>query len=159
MTEIFLCEGNVHARLDTLLKAKLKYPYEIKQTPLGKPYIGGNPLYISLTHSKSYGAIATDTVPVGVDLEIIRGRSHEVLIRRFPQREQTEINSERDFLIHWTARESYIKMRGETLASTFKRIEFFGGKIYLDGNGQPCSIRHFFLDGGRILCVCTREEL
>lgn len=150
---------NLYARAEEIIFTLLGRAEKILKTPLGKPYIGGNPLFISLTHSGRHAAIATDTVPVGVDSECLRGRSHESVLKRFSERERAEISSERDFLIHWTAREAYIKMRGETLASTLKRIEFFGGKIYLDGNGQPCSVRHFFLDGGRVLGVCTQEEL
>lgn len=159
MTRIdFVEKSELYARAEKIVSEITGRAEKILKTPLGKPYIGGNRIFISLTHSGNRAAIATDGVPCGVDLETLRLRPHESILRRFSERERGEISSERDFLIHWTAREAFIKMRGETLAAIFKRLEFFGGNIYLDGEGQSCSVRHFFLGETRVLCVCTEKE-
>ena len=38
----------------------------------GKPYIEGNPLYISISHSGDFAAIAIESKPVGIDVEVIK---------------------------------------------------------------------------------------
>lgn len=158
MTRIDLVNSDgLYERAEEIISRLLGRAEKILKTPLGKPYIGGNPIFISLSHTQNRAAIATDYKPVGVDLETPRSSGHDSILKRFSERERAEILSERDFLVHWTAREAFVKMRGETLASTFKRLEFFGGKIYLDGDGQPCSVRHFFLNDTRVLCVCTED--
>lgn len=154
MTEVYLCEGDVHARLDKLLKAKLKYPFEIKKTPLGKPYIGGNPFYFSLSHSGGRGIIAISDKPCGVDLEVFKGRLRDSVLNKFSERERAEIASERDFLQHWTAREAYIKLYGFSIYKLCRRLEFYGGKLYLDGELQSVKLRfYYFQFGVAALCL------
>ena len=42
---------------------------DIKLLPSGKPYIEGNPIYFSLSHSGEYAVCITENKPVGVDIQ------------------------------------------------------------------------------------------
>lgn len=156
MIELYLCDSDVHGRLDRLLNNRLNGRYEILKMPSGKPYIGGNPLYFSLSHSSDKGIFAIYEKPCGVDLELLNGRLHENILNRFSEREQEEILCERDFLKHWTAREAYVKLYGLSILKLFKRLEFYGGKIYLDSLPQNVKFSFYSFDFG-VAAVCTEE--
>lgn len=156
MIEIYLCFGSVHERLNKILNNKLGQPFKILKTANGKPYIEGTPLHFSLSHSGERGIIALSDKPIGVDLEIFKYKLRKSVIKRFSAREQTEIADERDFLRHWTVREAYVKLHGLTLAETWKHIEFFGGKLYFDGQLQWVKIRHYSFSFG-VAAVCCEE--
>lgn len=159
MTRVdIVSESALHARAEKLVFETCGGDAKILKNALGKPYVGGNPIYISLSHSRGVGVVATDKKPVGVDLETARNRIHTSISRRFSQREQGEITSERDFLKHWTAREAFLKMRGGTLARDLLKTEYFGGRIYYNGDEQECLVRHFFLENNRVLTICTEEK-
>ena len=159
MTELyFLSAEGVHDSLHKLLSSRLGAEIKIEKTANGKPYISGNPAYFSLSHSEDRAAIALSDTPVGVDLEVFRGRERKSVISRFSEREQTEISSERDFLKHWTAREAFIKLNDCSLAHMLGRMEFFGGEIYLDGQRQSVKIRHYYLDYG-VAAVCQNHDV
>lgn len=143
MIEIFLCRDDVHENLYKLLEAKLSAPFEILRTENGKPYIEGNHVHFSLSHSGRRGIIAVSDKPVGIDLEIYKDSPHNSVIERFSEREQAEIADERDFLRHWTAREAYVKLYGLTIAETWKHVEFLDGKLYLDGQLQKVTVRTY----------------
>lgn len=153
MIEIYLGDNNPREKLEKILKERLGN-YEISVTENGKPYIEGNPLFFSYSHSGERGLTAIADRAVGADLEICRGRIRESVLKRFSERERAEIAVERDFLLHWTAREAYVKLYGLTLADMWKRIEFFGGKIYIDGKKQPVEVRgyEFWFGVGAVCC-------
>lgn len=156
MMEVYLCRQDVHEKLNEILNRKLSQPFEILKTENGKPYIEGNPLYFSLSHSGNCGVIAIADRPVGADIEIFADRLRISVIERFSEREQAEIADERDFLKHWTAREAYIKLYGYTIAELWRRVEFLGEKLYLDGKQLNVKIRHYNLPCG-VAAVCTEE--
>ena len=143
-------------RLKKVLSRHIAAPFEILCTKNGKPYISGNPVYFSLSHSGQKAVFAVCDKPVGIDIEIYKARDRKSVISRFTEREQTEITNERDFLKHWTAREAYIKLYGLTLAETLKRIEFFGGILHVDGQPQSVKIRHYDFGYG-IAAICTEK--
>lgn len=155
MIEMYLTDGNPRETLDNILGQRLGN-YEIKRTENGKPYIDGDPLFFSYSHSGGRGLIAISDAPVGADIEACRGKSGQSVFLRFSERERAEIAGERDFLYHWTAREAYIKLYGLKLAEMWRRIEFFGGKIYVDGQAMPVRIRTYAFWFG-VGAVCTEE--
>jgi len=157
MIKLFLtpAEG-IYDRLDEILQGILGYTPEILRTEAGKPFIEGNPLFFSITHSGKRGAVAVSEKPVGVDLELFKGDLHEKVKDRFPQAEQDEINCERDFLEHWTVREAFVKMHGKTLAQTLKSLQYSGGNLYFDGKLQDIDIFTHVLGYG-ILTVCAEK--
>ena len=141
MLEVYLTENkDVYTKIKQYLLRFLRSPFKILRTENGKPYIEGNPLFFSLSHSANWAVIAICDKPVGVDFEVFNGKVHPAVCSRFSQREQEEINCEKDFLLHWTAREAFIKMKGATLSEYFKKLEFYGGEIYFDGERQNLKI-------------------
>lgn len=153
-----LPKNDIYTRLETLLSRHIPAPIEILRTKNGKPYVAGNPVYFSVSHSRDIGVIAISNDPVGVDLEIISGKRHDSVLSRFSAREKSEISSERDFLVHWTAREAFVKTRGYALFNVFARLEYFGGNIYFDGELQKAEIT-FHADGNEICAVCTEKKI
>ncbi|MDE6356483.1 MAG: 4'-phosphopantetheinyl transferase superfamily protein [Clostridia bacterium] len=157
MIKLFLTSAEgIYDRLNEILRDMLGYTPEIKRTAAGKPFIGGNPLYFSVTHSGRRGAIAIAEKPVGVDLELFKGELHALVKNSFPKEEQDEITCERDFLRHWTVREAFVKMHGKTLAETLKNLQYCGANLYFNGELQAVEIFTHALDNG-ILTVCTEK--
>ena len=123
----------------------------------GKPYLESGPCF-SLSHSGRFCAVAVGDTPMGLDIETVRDiRPYTRLLSSFTLREREEIqNSETAFFANWTAKESYIKYLGETLALA-RRLAYYGGKLYQ--GGKPLSV---FLTGGKIesgvFTLCTKSE-
>ena len=123
----------------------------------GKPYLESGPCF-SLSHSGSLCAVAVGDTPMGLDIETVRDiRPYARLLSSFTLREREEIgNGETAFFANWTAKESYIKYLGETLALA-RRLAYYGGKLYRDE--QPLPV---FLTGGKIedsvFTLCTKGE-
>ncbi len=157
MIEVYLTDNNPRAKLEQILAERLK-EYKILTTESGKPYIEGSPLCFSYSHSGDRGLLAVSPCGIGADLELYRGKIRHSVIKRFPEREQAEIFDERGFLLHWTAREAYVKLYGLEIAKMWRRVEFFGGKIFLDGQVMPVKIRHYVFWCG-VGAVCTEEKL
>ncbi len=155
MTEIYLTGKDPREKAERIFAERLGN-FEIKTTANGKPYLAGNPLYFSYSHSGARGLLAISDNPIGADLELYRRKIAESVLKRFTARERAEIACERDFLFHWTAREAYIKLYGLTLAELWRRVEFFGGKIYVDGEIKPVKITRYIFWCG-VGAVCAEE--
>lgn len=159
MNKLYLTKADgIYDSLDRILIELTGEKQTILRTEKGKPYINGNPVYFSISHSKEYGAIAVCDRPVGVDLEVFAGKDRQAVISRLPLCEREEITCENDFLSHWTAREAFIKMTGGTLAEDFKSIAYCGGKMYFDGILQSCELFKYVLDYG-IVTVCAGDKI
>lgn len=146
---------HVKRKLKLLLERKIGDGFEIAYTPNGKPYVKGDPVCFSVTHSGDTALIAICDSPVGVDYETIRNRKFSAVLSRFSEREIEDISgSIEKFLKCWVAKEAYIKLIGGTLAHDLKRLEFYGGKLYFDGAEKAVTFEN--IDGG-ICAYCTEE--
>lgn len=155
MIEIYqTSETSAHEKLLSVLSRHIPAPFEISVTENGKPYIAGDPVYFSLSHSDGRAVIAVSSLPAGIDLEVFKGRVHTKVFSRFPEAEQAEIADESDFLMHWTAREAFVKLRGGQLATMWKHIEFSGGKLRFCGETQRVKLRFYKFYYG-IAALCT----
>ena len=94
----------------------------IFKTKNGKPYIQGDPFFISLSHSGDLCSVAVSPIKVGVDTELLRDKNYNAVLLSFPETERKEIKCPRDFFMHWTAREAYVKFCGGTLWSMIKDL-------------------------------------
>lgn len=158
MIEIYPIEKEqCQSVLEMALLRHIPAPIEILHTENGKPYVAGNGVFFSLSHSGDKAVIAINDRPIGVDLEIYRQKDRAVIISRFTERERAEITCERDFLEHWTAREGYVKLYGLTIAAVWAHAEYFGGALYVDGKLADVRIRHYDLGYG-IAAVCTENR-
>ena len=150
----FTSKEDLHGLTHRLLSEELGRPVDIARTPEGKPYVEGNEIYFSLSHSGQKGVVAINDTPVGVDLEYFGERDYPAVLSRYTEREKQEILTVEDFIRHWTAKEAFIKMHGYTLACAFKHTEYFGGRIFFKGEEQPCEITHYKLGKTGILTTC-----
>lgn len=158
MNKLYITKADgIHERLNGILFELFGFAPNISRTENGKPYIEGNPLFFSISHSGEHGVIAISNKPVGVDLEIFKGKDRLSFISRFCEQEQLEIASEKDFLFHWTAREAFIKMRGSTLAKDLKNTAYYGGNLYFEGNLQSCILQKHTLPFG-VVTVCIDKD-
>lgn len=112
----------------------------------GKPYIPGRAIHFNLSHSKGLTALAVSKKRVGLDCERLDGKARPAVLQKFTARERGEIYTTADFYVHWTARESYIKYYGETLAALWRKVEFYGGRIYRSGVLQDIKITQLKID-------------
>lgn len=139
MLEIYRTKNkDVHRKTEILLKRKLSGGFTVRRTENGKPYVDGNPLYFSVSHSSDRALIALCDRPVGIDLEYYdkddRLKNFGHILNRFTDREKQWINgSFVFFFLNWISKEAYIKMIGGTLAKDLKRLEFFDYTLYCDG--------------------------
>ena len=83
-----------------------------------KPYIDGNPLYISVSHSGNWAVCAIDGKPIGVDVEEIRGVQEKFIIRTCSEKERAYIRyGDAGYLSRfwecWTAKEALFKLTGK----------------------------------------------
>lgn len=99
----------------------------------GKPYLEDNSLYFNLSHSGGLTVLAVSEKEIGVDCEKIRARNVGALMKRLTERERRDIHSQTDFFAHWTAKESYVKFLGSSLARDLKHLEFYNATLYHHG--------------------------
>lgn len=96
--------------------------------PSGKPYDTAGELYVSLSHSGEYAAVAVSDTPIGVDIERINASlSAERLSARYFAKEETEailLLSEEDrpeaFTRLFSEREAIAKRRDIPLAAALR---------------------------------------
>lgn len=144
MIEIYFTKNkDVYRKAEILIARKLNRAFTILRTKNGKPYIEGDPLYFSITHSNGRALIAICDKPVGVDMELYdtngRLKNYKHVLSRFTEREKKQIDENFEcFFLNWVCKEAYIKMNGGTLARDLKRLEYAYDKLYVDGREADC---------------------
>ena len=126
-----------------------------------KPAFGGAYCGVydfSISHSGAFAAIAVSDRKTGCDIELLKGKNRASVIRRFTAAERAEICDEYSFILNWTAKEAFIKMNAYAISTHLFRLEFRGGRIYLDGAEQDCKITHIPIQGG-VVCVCGDDRI
>ncbi len=156
MLDIYYTYQSVES--DAFIRYILTKYYNIRKPVIcksinGKPYEEKEKIQFNLTHTKSLIALAVGKKQVGFDCESITGKPRPAVLAKFSEREKSEIFSTLDFYVHWTAKESYIKFLGETLAAYWRKVEFYGGKIYLRGEPTDVSITQFEMEN-HIFSIC-----
>ena len=123
-------------------------PDPLPRTKNGKPYLPRSAVQFSLTHTDGLLAVAFGEA-VGLDAEKRKPRKADALFLRLTEEERAE-----DLYVLWTAKESYVKYRGGTLAEFLPRLVFRRGALLLDGAPVRESLLHFEVEGCT-LCLCT----
>lgn len=159
MTKLYFClTQEIEKTLKNALSPHICGNYEIKRGENGKPYIDGNPVFFSISHSGNEGVILVSDRPCGVDLELMRPRKHGAVFNRFTEREKNEIGGGlTPFLINWVAKEAYIKYLGGSV-TMIKRLEYFGRALYCDGVKADCKIE-INVTSDAVYAVCTGEDI
>ena len=144
---------------DFILAVLAKY-YNIRVDGLmksvnGKPFILGRKVHFNLTHSKKMTALAVGKVKLGLDCESLDGKPRPAVLQRFSAKEKAEISALSEFYAHWTARESFIKYNGESLAHCWRKVEYLGGEIVFCGEKQDVKITQFVFDNYVFSLCCS----
>jgi len=96
-------------------------PQEVawKIAPSGKPYVEGNPVYISLSHSEYTVVCALSDAPVGIDIELnrpiltaVQERVCTPEERNYLNRAESDAEKSLRFLEIWTRKEAIFKLDG-----------------------------------------------
>lgn len=118
----------------------------------GKPYIPGNPVYFSISHSGTKAMVVISDSEVGCDIQIIKSEDTSLATRFFTESECREIlNSDNESLTFykmWTLKESFMKLTGKGLSLGLKNIHVDNCKIN-DNNYAS-----YFADVGEKYVAC-----
>jgi phosphopantetheinyl transferase len=84
---------------------------EIYYNDTGKPFLTDKSFHISISHTKSYIAVAINKIrPIGLDIEYISERIRRVQSRIISPEEYIDSNNELiHLLLHWSAKEAMFK--------------------------------------------------
>ncbi len=91
---------------------------EIRISPTGKPYLEGNPIYFSVSHSNTMVVCAVSQHPIGIDIEYIREVSSAAYKRICTENEWSVLNQTNPsmqnlrFIELWTRKEAVFKIEG-----------------------------------------------
>lgn len=98
--------------------------------PHGKPFLPGNRIYFSISHSENYVAYAIAKKEVGIDIQAQRTFSNlNGLIEKVchPNERvllEKSLNRESDFLKIWNLKEAYSKCVGLGIQTQFSKLDF-----------------------------------
>lgn len=113
------------------------------RTENGKPYVEGNDVYFSMSHTKEKYFFAVAPFPVGIDAERSdRIISPNVAKRYFPNETFPDPKS---LLVRWLKTESKVKYLGSTLAKE------------LSSPSKVSAVFSFFEKFGHTICVCGEK--
>jgi hypothetical protein len=87
---------------------------EILTEENGRPFVKGNPVFFSMSHSGSLLVMAVDTYPVGIDVELMKERNFAKLSSWFFREGIADCEG---FYRRWTRFEAGLKLAGMTLFS------------------------------------------
>jgi len=87
---------------------------EILTEENGRPYVKGNPVFFSISHTGNALVMAVDSHPVGIDIELMKARNFAKLSSWFFKE---SISDREAFYTHWTRFEAGLKLAGLTLFS------------------------------------------
>lgn len=130
-----------------------------------KPEVEG--LHFNISHSHEIVVCAVSDLPVGCDVEKIGEMREKIVSHFFTSKEIMYLNQyegiekENEFYRLWTMKESYMKMTGEGMKLSLKRIEFIlpePVKVYRDGQISNCFIKEYEVSGYK-LTVCGMEQI
>lgn len=106
----------------------------IEKTDLGKPYVSGFENYhISLSHCDGMILFASDSSPVGVDIEKPKTNFERIAKRFFTEDEYHRIKNAPspadEFLLVWTRKEAFVKLSGEGLKRALDSFNVYDEEI------------------------------
>ena len=95
----------------------------------GKPYIPGNPIYFSISHSGTKAMVVFSDSEVGCDVQEMKKKAVSLADKYFTDDEKKEIDNSEDpvrtFYKLWTLKECYMKSSGKGLALGLKNIDVY----------------------------------
>jgi len=139
---------------------------KLETTMEGKPHIANRSGFeFNLSHSGRIIALAEDSYPVGVDVELVKDKDWKIFHRYLSDDEMTMIESAKDpeacFFEVWTVREAFSKEEGlglKILDSDFtvdyskREINYSGKKLYFYSFDHTADDRYK-------LSICSAKEV
>lgn len=126
---------------------------EIKRTDSGKPYVDGDDVFFSVSHSGNYFVMLTGNLPVGVDIQKETGTDVGAVSRRFFTEEEAAIvrSEGRDFFFKlWTMKEAYAKYLGTGLGKVLGEVDVL--------NREDVEFAGFQLEKGMYCTCCMKKQ-
>ncbi len=166
MKKIFILSQNAYPNSETAVKKVLSDYFQIGNAQImrgdhGKPFLVGGkdlPLFFSVAHTDNKLFIAVSDENVGIDAEnISRKVDYAPIVKRFSQKERTEIVDSPAFLRHWTAKESAVKWLGGSLAHDLHKLRFENDTLYYGEIEIPAKLRFHSIENC-IVCVCSERD-
>lgn len=116
----------------------------LSKTENGKPYVEGNAVYFSLSHTKKKYFVAVAPFPVGIDAERSDRVVSPIVAERYFKNET--FPDKKSLLVRWLKTESKVKYLGSTLAKEL-------------ASPSKCSPDFSFSEvGGHTICVCSENK-
>lgn len=138
----------------------------VKRTDEGKPYIPGRPGFeFSLSHSGKLIVLALSDRPVGVDVELIKGKDWHLFHRYLTEKEMSMIESADDpaarFFDVWTVREALSKEEGIGLRILDRKftVDYAAHTISYEGRTLYFWTGSYHSSESYSLSLCSPEEL
>ena len=92
-------------------------------------------------------------------MEIVQKGNHARILSRLSDAEKQEILTDKDFFKNWTAKESYVKYRGETLAQLYYKLTFIQRKLFFKDQPVAVNLQNGEIKNGEyIYSVCSEME-
>ena len=103
------------------------YIDKVEVDEYGKPYIPGNPIYFSISHSGSKAMVVFSDSTVGCDIQLMKKDALSLADNFFTEEEQKAINESDNkveaFYKLWTLKECFMKASGKGLTLPLKTID------------------------------------
>ena len=131
---------------------------KIIKTENGKPYLqslDNRNLFFSISHTKELLFIAFSNKNIGIDAEhLTRSINYQAILKKFSIEEQHQIQTKKDFLKHWTAKEATIKWLGGTIATDLKKLTFSNESMHYNCSPLPILLNFQEIDE-HLVCICS----
>lgn len=107
----------------------------VLKTELGKPFVSGENIEISISHTKTAVAVAISDCAVGVDVEYLRPVNLRAVERFFSEKEKEYVYSDSSdktarFFEIWTRKEAVVKAKGTGFNVPFATVDAFDPKLH-----------------------------
>lgn len=132
----------------------------------GKPFAQNCAIEFNISHAGEFVVCAIDSVPVGIDVEMIKPIEPTIAESFFTLSEQNYLNSQEDFTSSffdfWTLKECYIKAIGTGLSCPLDQfsIKKNGGSISMEttANLPILNFKQFDIDPAYRCAICSSHR-
>lgn len=144
------------------------FPLVLALGERGKPYLEELPgVHFNLSHSGELAVCAVGRAPVGVDVQQFSGIREGIVRRCFLEEETAwweqlpEGEKEKAFCQLWALKESFLKVTGQGMRISMRRVSFFGsGELTVRQDWDDRHYRARICETGMpyALAVCSEES-
>lgn len=139
--------------------------FTIEKGVHGKPYFTDSDIMFNISHSGNYAAAAVSSIPVGVDVQVVRPVKDNIIAKLCRGKELEYIGNSSDksraFIRLWALKESYIKATGEGMTFPMDEINFditgSDGSVFgMISNRE--GVYYLRDNGDHVLAVCCLSD-